>query len=137
MKRDAKITITKDGPYIVTGGLSIDKRIIGIGKDNEPEKWIEGEKVSSGELCALCRCGESKNKPFCDGTHRKVGFNGKETASKKTYDKQAKVIDGPTLKLRDASALCAAARFCHTDIRFGDCGLRMFFRQRIRQVFRP
>lgn len=113
MKKDAKITVTKDGPYTIVGGLSIDKQIIGIGKENEPEKWIQGEKVPSSESCALCRCGESKNKPFCDGAHTKVGFDGKETASKETHDRQAQVMDGPTLKLKDAYSLCAAARFCH------------------------
>jgi CDGSH-type Zn-finger protein len=113
MKKDAKIMITKDGPYLVSGGLPIYKQIIGIGKENEPEKWIKGKKILSGEPCTLCRCGESKNKPFCDGAHGRVGFNGKETASKKTYDKQARIINGPTLKLKDASVLCAAARFCH------------------------
>ncbi len=75
MKKNAKIKITKDGPYIVSGGLPIDKQIIGIGKENEPEKWIKGKKVPSSEPCALCRCGESMNKPFCDGTHIEVGFN--------------------------------------------------------------
>jgi CDGSH-type Zn-finger protein len=113
MKKDAKITITKDGPYIVSGGLPIYKQIIGIGKENEPEKWIKGREIPSGEPCTLCRCGESKNKPFCDGAHGRVGFNGKETAGKKNYDKQARIINGPTLKLKDASVLCAAARFCH------------------------
>ena len=108
-----KIMVTKDGPYLVSGGLSIDKQIIGIGKENEPEKWIQGKDVPSGETCALCRCGVSKNKPFCDGTHAKVKFNGTETASKKTHEKQAQIVHGPTLKLKDAPALCAAARFCH------------------------
>jgi len=112
-KTEAKIMITKDGPYLVSGGLPIDKQIIGIGKEGEPETWIQGKKVPSGETCALCRCGESKSKPFYDGTHGKIKFNGTETASKKTHDKQAKVMDGPTLKLEDVPALCAAARFCH------------------------
>ncbi len=66
---ERKIMVTKDGPYLVYGGLPIDKQIIGIGKENEPEKWIQGKNVPAGEPCALCRCGESKNKPFCDGTH--------------------------------------------------------------------
>jgi CDGSH-type Zn-finger protein len=108
-----KIMVTKDGPYLVYGGLPIDKQIIGIGKEGEPEKWIQGKNVPAGETCALCRCGESKNKPFCDGTHAKVKFNGTETASKKTHDKQAQIMNGPTLKLEDASTLCATARFCH------------------------
>jgi CDGSH-type Zn-finger protein len=109
----AKIMVTKDGPYLVSGGLPVDKQIIGIGKENEPEKWIQGKKVPSGQTCALCRCGRSNNKPFCDGTHAKVKFEGTETASKKSHDKQAQIIAGPTLKLKDASTLCAAARFCH------------------------
>ena len=73
--------VTKDGPYIVFGGLPIDKQIIGLGEDDTPEKWIKGQEVSSGESCALCRCGASEDKPFCDGTHGKVGFDGTETAT--------------------------------------------------------
>lgn len=113
MKKNARVIIAKDGPYLVSGGLSINKQIIGIGKENEPERWIEGKKVNCTETYKLCRCGDSNKKPFCDDSHGKVGFDGTETASKKTYDEQARVMDGPTLKLKDASALCAAARFCH------------------------
>ncbi|HEY6585595.1 MAG TPA: CDGSH iron-sulfur domain-containing protein [Candidatus Methanoperedens sp.] len=112
MTKETKIMITKDGPILVLGGLPIDKQIIGIGKDGEPEKWIKGKKISEDQ-CSLCRCGGSKNKPFCDGTHAKIGFDGTETASRKPFDKQAKVMDGPTLKLKDVTPLCAAARFCH------------------------
>ena len=99
--------------FLPGGALPIDKKLIGIGKEGEPEEWIQGKEVPAGENCALCRCGESKNKPFCDGTHGKVKFNGTETASKKPHDKQAKIMNGPTLTLKDVSALCAAARFCH------------------------
>jgi hypothetical protein len=41
MKKDAKITITKDAPIIVTGGLHIEKQIIGIGKENVPSSWLD------------------------------------------------------------------------------------------------
>lgn len=113
MTKETKVMITKDGPYMVSGSLPINKQIIGIGKEGEPEKWTNGKKYPANEPCALCRCGQSKNKPFCDGTHAKVGFDGTETASKKPFDKQAEVMNGPTLRLKDASAFCARARFCH------------------------
>jgi CDGSH-type Zn-finger protein len=113
MKKDPKIMITKDGPYLISGNLPIDKQIITIGKEGEPEKWVKSKKISSDQPCALCRCGQSKNKPFCDGAHAKLGFDGAETASKKPFDKQAKVMDGPTLRLKDVPDLCSAARFCH------------------------
>jgi len=112
MSRDVKVMITKDGPYLITGSPLIDKQIIGIGDEDEPEKWLIGKRLPPGEPCALCRCGESKNKPFCDGAHGEIGFNGTETASRKTYEMQANVTDGPTLRLKDAPALCAVARFC-------------------------
>jgi CDGSH-type Zn-finger protein len=54
------ITVSKDGPYRVTGHIDLNT-----------ERWGEG---ASKEHYALCRCGGSKNKPFCDGTHWSIGF---------------------------------------------------------------
>ena len=114
MEKDAKIVITKNGPYRVYGDLPINKEYIGIGAENEPDRWIKGERIKpASEPCELCRCGESRNKPFCDDTHMRIGFNGTETATRKPHERQAQSMDGPTLKLKDAQALCAAARFCH------------------------
>ena len=71
-----------------------------------------GAKFPSQSQYALCRCGQSANKPFCDGTHTKVGFDGTETASRKAYRDQAKVMRGPAMSLTDVESLCAFARFC-------------------------
>jgi CDGSH-type Zn-finger protein len=62
-ERKPMITVSKDGPYHVTGGINL------IGDDNI--QWAEG---SSKEHYVLCRCGASNNKPFCDGMHRVINF---------------------------------------------------------------
>jgi CDGSH-type Zn-finger protein/uncharacterized Fe-S cluster protein YjdI len=49
-----------DGPLVVNGNLSI--------------RAASGRLAWEGDQTALCRCGGSKNKPFCDGTHRTIGF---------------------------------------------------------------
>src|SRR5262249_19582658 len=59
-QREPAITVAKDGPYEVVGGVQL------IG-----QSWGEG---ASTEHYTLCRCGGSKNKPFCDGSHWNIGF---------------------------------------------------------------
>jgi CDGSH-type Zn-finger protein/uncharacterized Fe-S cluster protein YjdI len=55
-----EIKAAKDGPLLLKGNVTISG---GSGRNS----W-------SGKQVALCRCGSSKNKPFCDGAHKKVGF---------------------------------------------------------------
>jgi uncharacterized Fe-S cluster protein YjdI len=57
-----ELSASADGPLLVTGGV----RILDA----------EGTLLYEGERAALCRCGGSANKPFCDGTHKKNGFRG-------------------------------------------------------------
>lgn len=108
----AKVQITEDGPYMVSGNLPMRRQTIGANSAGESVKWIEGETFPAQKSYALCRCGHSGKKPFCDGSHAKVGFDGTETASRETYQRQAKVMRGPSMSLTDAEALCAFARFC-------------------------
>jgi CDGSH-type Zn-finger protein len=107
-----KVQITKNGPYLVTGDVPLRKETIGTNSAGESVKWIEGRPLAARATYALCRCGQSANKPFCDGTHTKVGFDGTETASREPYQKQAKIMQGPSLSLTDLEKLCAFARFC-------------------------
>ena len=55
VERSPAIVVSKDGPYFITGGIEL-----------QVDGWGEG---ASTERFALCRCGKSRNKPFCDGTH--------------------------------------------------------------------
>jgi CDGSH-type Zn-finger protein len=61
-ERKPIVTVYKDGPYVITGGIDL------IG-DN-----IQSAEGSSKEHYTLCRCGASNNKPFCDGMHRVINF---------------------------------------------------------------
>jgi CDGSH-type Zn-finger protein len=111
-KNAAKVQIDKDGPYIVSGNLPLSKEIIGTNQAGESVKWKQGQKFPAQAQYALCRCGLSANKPFCDGSHAKAGFDGTETASRKPYLDQAKIMRGPAMSLTDVERLCAFARFC-------------------------
>ena len=112
-KSGQKVSITKNGPYLVSGGLPLHKEISVPGKSGELEEWKNGKEFPAQESYALCRCGKSKNKPYCDGTHQGNNFDGTETACKKEYIRQAKKISGPGVDLTDQQELCAAARLCH------------------------
>ena len=107
-----KIKIAKNGPYRVSGKLPMAKQIIVADEEGYSAEWKEGERYPEKEEYKLCRCGQSRNKPYCDDTHKKINFDGTETASKKKYIEQAEKIDGPDLVLTDAVELCASARFC-------------------------
>jgi CDGSH-type Zn-finger protein len=110
--KETKITITKNGPYVVSGDVPLSIEIITNNKEGYSWDWKKGKTFETTSEYYLCRCGQSANKPFCDGTHTHIHFNGKETASKDPYEKQAQIMAGPTLKLSDAENLCAFARFC-------------------------
>ena len=112
-KNTTKIKVSKNGPYIVSGEIPIQKQVIIADSDGTANEWQPSAKYPPQKTCLLCRCGQSKNKPFCDGTHSKTGFDGTETAGEEPYLNQPKKIDGPALKLSDTEDLCASARFCH------------------------
>jgi len=64
---DVSITPRDNGPYLVRGSVKLVD--------------VEGNEFTvQGEAIVLCRCGHSSNKPFCDGTHRKVNFQATNRA---------------------------------------------------------
>jgi CDGSH-type Zn-finger protein len=69
MAGEVEIKARENGPYKVTGPI----RLI----DADGTEYDLGER---GEVIALCRCGGSTTKPFCDGTHSKIAFEAAERA---------------------------------------------------------
>jgi CDGSH-type Zn-finger protein len=115
MMNKGKIVIVKNGPYLVSGSLPLRKEIAKIGREGDPEKWVKGRRYPVQEEYKLCRCGQSKNNPFCDGTHAEEGFDGTETASRKPFAEQVEKTAGPGLDLYDAEPLCLVALFCYPE----------------------
>jgi CDGSH-type Zn-finger protein len=109
---DMKITVTENGPYLVAGSIPMARQTIVADEEGNSVEWRAGDQFETQASCALCRCGQSGNKPYCDGSHRLADFDGTETASREPYLRQAGEQDGPTLILTDAQPLCAFARFC-------------------------
>jgi len=108
-----KIKVCEDGPYVVTGGVPLQDQILIPDADGLSTGWASGKFYPAEPEYCLCRCGHSKNKPFCDGTHAEIDFDGTETASRKPFCEQAEPItSGPEMDLVDVVPLCASARFC-------------------------
>jgi CDGSH-type Zn-finger protein len=114
-KDKAKVIIAKNGPYLVSGGVPLAKQTIVADAAGASQEWRDSDPFPAQDSYALCRCGHSANKPFCDGSHTRVRFNGTETATHAPYVRQAQLMEGPALDLADAEPLCAFARFCDRD----------------------
>lgn len=66
------IKVRKDGPYAIEGEFTL------IDHEGNPIPYTP----KPGKPMTLCRCGASTKKPFCDGTHSKIGFKGAEEAAR-------------------------------------------------------
>ncbi len=77
-KAEARIKVQAKGPYLVTGNVPLREMFIGADSDGASERWVEGMEYPHGETYSLCRCGKSKNRPFCDGSHKTNGFQSAE-----------------------------------------------------------
>ena len=111
-KKEPRIRIIKNGPYLVSGNIPLSEKIIvprGAGYI-----YQEGRTLPQRAPSSLCRCGKTKTPPFCDGAHVASHFDGTETACKNGYHVRAARIAGAGLDLLD-DGRCAFARFCHRD----------------------
>lgn len=88
------IRVTPGGPYLVSGGVPLTH-----GSDVVP----------TGEVYTLCRCGGSSRKPFCDSTHRRIGFDADGAADGPGCDVDAgDAGDGPAITVRPDGPLAVA-----------------------------
>lgn len=89
------ITLAPDGPYIVKALKHLSNN---------------SGAVECKETMALCRCGASENKPFCDGTHAKIGFTSAKV-DERTKDRK-ETYRGKKITIHDNRSICAHAGVC-------------------------
>ena len=94
------ISCSKNGPMIVKGLENL------IDSD--------GTRMATKAAIGLCRCGASKNKPFCDGSHKASGFSD-EVSPDRTADKLSH-YEGKHITIRNNPLLCSVAGFCHNEL---------------------
>src|SRR5437879_1564547 len=92
----ATIQCRPNGPYLVKG--------------LEDLRDADGNPIAHDAVFALCRCGGSKTKPFCDATHKTNGFSG-ERVSDGSADK-VDTYRAPGIAIHDNRSICAHAGVC-------------------------
>lgn len=114
MPADAQyyIKIMDGGPYLVYGEPPIVQEFLVPNEEGYPWTYKQGAVFEVDGCVALCRCGESRTKPFCDCTHAEIEWDSRETASREPVLDCAVILEGPAFNLADYEPLCALARFC-------------------------
>ena len=115
MAEKARIQIQANGPYVVTGAVPLCEMEPVQTYNGEPIAWHRLRDLGEPQAAyALCRCGQSSNKPYCDGTHATVAFDGEETADRSPGVTRQKQVQGDGIVVTDDTSLCEHAGFCGT-----------------------
>ena len=109
---ERRITIQPNGPYVVYGNVPLVRKSEVISEHGEPLTWKKDEVLQTGERYALCRCGQSSAKPFCDGSHAHVDFDGNEVADTGNISEREVVYEGTRIFVKDDRSVCIHAGFC-------------------------
>ena len=89
----------ENGPLLVDGARSINR-------------MRDGESIEASSPAALCRCGGSQNKPFCDGTHARNGFSDAKDADRVPDQRDSYTSGDGRIVIHDNRGLCAHAGVC-------------------------
>jgi len=107
-----KIVVSKNGPYEIDKNIPLEREEIQQDKEGCSCCWKKTGKVKTEGEYKLCRCGQSKNKPFCDNSHIRTNFQAEDSDTSEKYSDGAEDFRGKNLTMCDKRSLCASARFC-------------------------
>ncbi len=112
-----KIVVRRNGSFIVHGDLPLVRKTQVVSEHGEPLTWRKGETLETSEPYALCRCGQSSKKPFCNGTHTNINFDGAESAdSGLLAERQVIYAGGTNIVVKRDHSLCIHSGFCGNQI---------------------
>lgn len=107
------LTVRPNGPYLLSSQVPVRRSQIVHSEHGEPMTYDSEAPLDTGQgLTALCRCGASDNKPFCDGTHTQADWDGTEAQRPSTYDERATDLGGSHIQVSDDRSICVHAGFC-------------------------
>jgi CDGSH-type Zn-finger protein len=109
---EQRIVVVADGPYLVYGEVPLARKRRVVSENGKALTWEKREVLETEETYALCRCGRSETKPFCDGTHAELGFDGTETAESGATAERQRILGGTGIIVRRDHSLCMHAGFC-------------------------
>lgn len=107
---EPSIEITENGPIRVLGSVRILRRREVRDDSGAAVAWQDTQELEMDGEVWLCRCGNSQDKPFCDGSHKK-GFEAIDVCPPQ-YDERAKKLGGVGLTISDDRKRCVHAEMC-------------------------
>lgn len=112
---EVEVHITTDGPIRVRGGTRLVRKAQIETEHGEPVAWATSAPLPTRDTYLLCRCGASASKPFCDGSHARVGFDGSGPAdgsSPAAYAERSRAYEGTGIVVHDDRSICVHAGYC-------------------------
>ena len=109
----ARIIVMNDGPYKVEGAAPLVHKTQVVSEYGEPLTWKKDGELKEAGNYSLCRCGHSKDKPYCDGAHNDIEFDGTETADTRPSEARQEILDeGTGIVVKKDVYLCMDSGFC-------------------------
>jgi len=109
---DHWIEIRKKGPYAVHGDIPLVRKKRVTSAAGEALNWATTETISADEGFVLCRCGQSKTKPFCDGTHDHIDFDDAGPDTFAPVSETQEVLEGDEIRVKVDNSYCVHAKYC-------------------------
>jgi CDGSH-type Zn-finger protein len=106
------IEVRENGPYVVHGGVPVVNKKRVSGDKGVSLAWKKIKTHETDAIYELCRCGQSETKPFCDGTHDRIDFDGAETATTQLFKEREEILQGDGIRVKVDNSYCMHAKFC-------------------------